>query len=711
MKTIDETDPRHDGCTCMLLLSFRIEKGTCSNGQHAGIANIASLIKGTASQIVSFEENEINATFSDIDCCLEAAAQVMQSFENNQSGDDVPSPKGALGLHAVKASGSKIPLDAFYEAIAARNTAGPGETIITDACYRLLSDTNKQACTRKTHAGEPSQALYVLFFQSAGRKPPRFSCFLPEEAGTAGEGRCFYCASAAHSTRLCPSKHIQHTTNALEKLGYLPYSQIKNTYKKSFHNIVRPLSASMDAERFEMILHEDTENPAALAFFSFYEISRIFQIRCFRELFLHETDKKGAASKGAGAVKMGIDCLRVGRFDEAKGWLDKAIQDNPNDVGTHIVLGLLDIEKGEAKSALTLFRKAHSLSVTNFQKGYIQVLRARLYAISDALQNAAREMKDAMRLVPDWPEVRYYHAVLYAKAGQTNTAVDLLKVLVRKNPVHCMVVFIDPELYPARRKLMEFLNTEMDEMHKKGARSMTSISANLKKYALWMDKNDEQYKHAQELYQKASGIVRDESILGFFDIPAIEFSINSVLENAYDKRVRNLRKKIIGYENILDNTTVYLEGFPYRSAVRAQEHAVRDTMRSLIHRVKTIVSAMKNSADFQKAEEIFARLEEVSQRIAKRRQRLEMVKNIFFAAECLLKMLQIFFITAISTAVIFTTMFIVVKGFDRPLSTMNTSEVLGFVKYGCIAGFCAGITGSAVWFKTRFKEKYRNIQR
>ena len=147
-----------------------------------------------------------------------------------------------------------------------------------------------------------------------------------------------------------------------------------------------------DEHRFDIIMKEDRNDVYALGFFSFYETTELFQLRTLQQLF-HQ-----GKTDHSGPLMMGMDCLRVSKFMEAKKWFEKAIKEHIDDYRPQLAMAILYLEQSKPEQALSFLKKALSLSVNTYQKRHIYLLIARLYETSGTLPYAQREIEQVRSL-------------------------------------------------------------------------------------------------------------------------------------------------------------------------------------------------------------------------------------------------------------------------------------------------------------------------
>ncbi|MCP4714791.1 MAG: hypothetical protein GY868_06710 [Deltaproteobacteria bacterium] len=693
------------------LFSLRAEH--TSSGTTATFANrsILPMIKRAAEQIVTQDDNEINAIFSSAETCLRTAQKALQTYLLSTATDDNLPAILKIGLHSIAETDlqAQNPLTVFERSIAARSQAEPYEIIATHFFLQALDPKLQQACTALPEGRTADGPLYRFASGQNSTQETVITSLLPAESVRTTDAQCFYCGSSMHATKSCPSKLIRTSKHHLEKLGYLPLSEIRTLLHEHFSEMVRPLLNSSSDDRFDILLRENQNDPFSLAIFSLYEITEFFQLRTFAGLFQDTNADKGPPLQKIGALRMGEDCLRVSRFDEAADWFAKAAKEHANDFRPYVALGILALERAQAQNASTHFKNAIAQAQTDKQKAHLHLLTARVYELSGGLPHAQKEVDKALVLFNNWHEARYYLATLLVKSGQTNKAIAIFKNLITKSPRFYLMVSLNPNLAAAKKDIMALLNRELVTIRERGKKSLKAIEKKVAEHKDWFGPEDPEYKAACDLVQKARDTLKNESISGLMDIPGFEATVGLMIKRALDFRKGSIKKRIASFEKKLTLYSSYISRFPYKSLVKQKDLMLATTFEHLIDDAHQAAAATPPPSPAE-AQELLKKLQEAATRTTTNRNRLDITKNLTFVGECAGKIISVFVAAAMLTALFSAFILLLYKGYESSFSSITGHHVRQFISFGFFTGIIAGLFFAGVWLKKNFSQLHKKIE-
>ncbi len=678
------------------LLSLIIEKTSKKEHAPGNIEKILSTIKHDSDRQINIEENEANVIFNSWKACIETAKSSLSKYLEHAPDSGDLSRILRFGLHAVD-NDKASPIDNFTEPVNTREKADPYGIVITSAFYNEMSTEFKNACT--VHQESPCK-LYAFHCENIKKRSYEIPPLIPEEALTAENAPCFYCSSTKHLTSFCPSKFIRKKTGFLDKLGYIPITKLQALFHKSFLSIVQPLESGMDEERFEMLFKENREDLYTTAFFSFYEISEVFQLRSLRQIYM-ETNLKVKNHKSPKELLLGEDCLRVSKLEKAGGYFHLATKNQPDDFRPCVTLGLLCIETSKPDEAILHFRNALSFSLDENIKNYLHLLITRIYETSGALGSALKEIKKIGRPFSEKNDMIYYYAVLLAKAGETDSAIGMFKSLMQFSSRYYLMVSLNPELSIIQQEITGLLTTEFTSTRDSGNESINRIKRIIDEYRHLIDEENEDYKKALELYRKALHLSREESISGLIDIQSFETSITSLTTGAINRAFSVLKKKISKFRQILNDNAEVLAQFPYKSALSKKDFKRQDNFKALINEAGQTTDT-KSFKNLKKARELIEQLTKASSEIAFNQKRLEIIEKAIFVVEFSSKSVFVFISSGALLTFLFTSILVIYKMYENSMSSLSSLEFISILKFGICAGviFATFLTG--LWIKKKY---------
>jgi class 3 adenylate cyclase/tetratricopeptide (TPR) repeat protein len=693
------------------LLSLQVERTAASGKSGEDFAKILADVKRSALQVSVSDDETACAFFADARACLQTAIKALEQYLKAAAEREGLPRLVRIGLHAMPKAEQerRSSRESFRESIEAGNSAEPYEIILTASFFNELPHEIKQGCI-PVQAG-PGRQITHYRYRSGNLKEqaPVFISIVPDIGTPPAATLCFYCTSLQHPAARCPSKLIRHKTGHLERLGYLPLEDMRRLFHENLADILRPLGDGTQEERFDLLLNETRQDPYALAFFSFYEITAPFQLRTLSQLFTEHRDLNMQLLNKNGALAMGLDCLRVSRLEEAAEWFKKAAQEQANDYRVHLALGLVSIERSRLENALAHFHDALSFATHDTQRRHTYLLIARLYEVAGGLPNALQNAERCLSITPDWNAARYYLAVLLLKSGKTGAALETFRRLIQHSPHYYLIISLNPALNSAKKEISALLNRELVSIRNKAEKSFKNLKKVVDEYTPLLKRDDEDYLAGHDLYQKASGILQRESILGLTDLPGFELNVKASFERALTHRQRTARKKIEGLSVILQVYTNYLNKFPYRNLI-SNRHA--ELCRTFEQQLQTALRAIEGipPPGLQETQTMLGRLAHESRNLVARQQRLEIVKQILFTLECSLKMSGTCVGTTILTTAIFTGVLILYQVYDDSVASLTSSRFIEFLRFGLFAGLFAGLCGMVAWFRRSFNKLHKKLE-
>ncbi len=136
----------------------------------------------------------------------------------------------------------------------------------------------------------------------------------------------------------------------------------------------------------------------------------------------------------------------LGRYEEAVAAFLKSIELNPNYIEAHVNLGLTYSLMGKVEDANREFSIVEELEISKSKtdkeigfsaKAKISNLHkdiGLLYLEINMLDEAIEEFRKALRLTPDFPDIKFYLAKALYEKEVINEAIDVLKDIIKMKP-------------------------------------------------------------------------------------------------------------------------------------------------------------------------------------------------------------------------------------------------------------------------------------
>ena len=531
--------------------------------------------------------------------CAVAMHHTLWEAQARGGEDKVPLTKVCLhyGPALVEANdvyGDLVNTSARLLAMAAAN-----QILISQTVYDLVHGSKDfpmlPLSTFGWKEGEKSIPVYEVLWRQQAEAEGKAAVFRTFEGGFRG---CFYCGSPEHPVRQCPSKQLTGVTHRLEQLGYQPMAQILRLFQQ------QDLNAIAEGQAKESAVFE-----------AFYEIALPYQLRFVQKIWLATVNEDWGSlvrqqlmtSHALIGTRLwtGLDCLRVGRYDQAKEFLQSTVDSNPGDYKPHVALGFLALEKDDAFRALQHWRKGLALTKTALQSAYLHLLIHRLYDMNGKTQMAYQELQKALGKDRYLHEARYRQMALLVKEGTTDDLLPRLRKLIQDDRSVYVKVMLDPAFATCREQFHPLLTSLCQDARTEALACLPQVTKDLSALREWYPQPEEEILAIERSFDRLNQHIKSESYFGYHDAShdgaALQTNIGRVLER---------RKKFLQREYTLALNTIEerLTALSHRAVLAQQPH-----IAGRIHPLLTECARCKSVTSFQTAAEFWRAWEEMQQ--------------------------------------------------------------------------------------------------
>jgi len=553
----------------------------------------------------------------------------------------------------------------------------PGEIYISPDAHRCVNATHPFSTVPPLDSGQP-QAFYKIILDGNHQKN-KLTLFRYQNALIKGNNPpCYYCSDRRHLPLYCPSKQLMQTTDALKKLGYLSLDKINRLF---YHYL-----SGTDTN------HEATAT--LLAYYGFYELKSVFQLRFFRIIWDSNIEDWGKVKKGGvhkakgGLVWLGQDCIRVSSLDQAEKFLKTHIENDPEDYKAYCAIGFLYIEKNNFHKARAYFDKALSYATTKPQKIFLLFLLARLYDLNNDTKEAEKKIKKIFLLYPQCPEAIYQDILFKFRKGLGKEAPSELIKFIEKQPEFYVNALIDPELAPFNDIIHPELERLFAQAKKEANEIVPKAQGELERIKRIIGEEEKEIEQAQSIWSKIKELSKTDSYLGYIDISHYAHSIISIAEVSIKQRSKKIYEILYELNHRCGEYLFFINNFPYKSLISSPYKSIR-LIEAKIKEIKTIVKTTDTSDGFKKsfsdAEGISKDLDEINLKL----KQLDNIRKIFrflskFFKKSLIFQLSSLFIGLILFPVVMHYLILVVPELDSHSDIWFYQK--GFLIIGGVAG-------------------------
>lgn len=512
----------------------------------------------------------------------------------------------------------------------------PGEIYISASAYRFINITHPFSTIPSFDSGQP-QAFYKIILDGH-KQNNKSTLFLYQDALIQGENPpCYYCSDRRHLPSHCPSKQLMQTTDALKKLGYLSLGEINRLF---YHY----LSGAGTDHEAGLETGYNTRESNLLAYYGFYELKLVFQLRFFRTIWDSNIENWGKVKENrvhearGGPVWLGQDCIRVSSLDQAEKFLKTHIKNDPEDYKVYCALGFMYMEKNNFFQARAYLDKALGYAKRKPQKIFLLFLLSRLYDLNDNAKEAEKKIRKIFFLYPHCPEAIYQDIIFKFRKGMDREALPGLIKFIKENPEYYVNALIDPELAPFNDIIHPELKRLFTQAKKEANEIVPKAQEELERIKRIIGEKEKEVNQAQSTWSKIKELSKTDSYLGYVDITHYANSIISITEGSIRDRNKKISEALHELNYRCEEYLLFVSNFPYRYLIDSTYQQLK-LIQAKMNEIKTMVKTPDGfRRAFSHAEELFRDLDEIKLQL----KRLENIRKIFYFLSIFLKKSLIF---------------------------------------------------------------------
>jgi tetratricopeptide (TPR) repeat protein len=377
---------------------------------------------------------------------------------------------------------------------------------------------------------------------------------------------CYYCGSKGHLTTGCPSKHLLHGTQGLDKLGYLSFEAINKLF-------VDYVSSGRQNAILEKEFQTNFDNPYDMAFNGFHEVKRVFQLPFFRNVWNspdEDWDKVRQAKiekeNNGGIIWMGTDCLRVSNLTQAETFLTTSLESHPEDYRPYCALGFLNIEKDDFLAARHYLIKALNCAETKPQKILMLFLISRLYDLEGYSVEAAENIKEILNISSVCVEAIYQEIILQFRDGKKADALKLLKKLIDLDRRFFVQALIDPALASYSQIVQSGLKDLFNQTKEQAVEIVREARKEYKKAEGLLHAKDR--KEVESMWSQIVELSKQDSFFGHSDMIHYGSILIAVARRGIQSKKNELYESLYCLKRRIGKCSVFVKGYPYQSLIR-----------------------------------------------------------------------------------------------------------------------------------------------
>jgi class 3 adenylate cyclase/tetratricopeptide (TPR) repeat protein len=502
---------------------------------------LTPLIVKRHGRVVKTIGDGIMAAFDAPTEALECALAVQQALWETraQSPEDMPL-QTKVSLHYGNALVETNDIYGDLVNMSARliDMAAPDQILISQTVYEAV----------KAHTASPILPLTTRGWKEGERSIPVYEVLWQQLADTDSTSpqlrkfdstfqACFYCGLREHQVTHCPSKQRAGHMHRLQQLGYLPLSDILQRFQQADLNNVT--------------IEETHSSPICEAF---YEVSLPYQLRFLTKVWLTTHEDWSSLERQpipttnplvGTRLWMGLDCLRVARYEQATSLLHSTIESNPRDYKAYVVLGLVAMETAKPERALHHWRKGLALAKSTLQIAYMHLLMHRLYASNGKSLLASQELHKALNRHPHLHEAKYRQLALLVGGEREREVLSRLRTLIQDDRDVYLKVLLDPAFAPLRERLHALLSTLCQETRTEALQRVRDTTEHSDGWRAWYPRPEGDFMLIENALERLRQHLKSDSYFGYRDAVRESDALGPKMQRLLAQRKASLQRDYV----------------------------------------------------------------------------------------------------------------------------------------------------------------------
>ncbi len=500
-----------------------------------------------------------------------------------------------------------------YPYMSYRNAYLLGEGFaIQDLSFSCSNSTMDTWCTVRIADGENSDETLPLLMSGhllGGRKP------------------CFYCGVGTHEPSRCPTHKMETLPeNFWEGCSDLALGDVNGAY----HTIELELSKK-GLNAYTSLMEK--EGPPKRVLSALFAVNDVIQPRSIERIWrlsgkdIHALPEEEHGSGEESPVwKLLERFLRAGPNDLPG--LDKDVQAAiikiTRDWRLRSLRGFIALERGDYKTAATLWHEAEVLSSSVLHQAWHTFLQARLHEIQGHYNEAMEMYETVGRLLPQWELPMHRRLSCRVKMGFAETMQAQFMNEIRVDPALFNRLLVDPELERGHVALMTAVYPLWQDARKKCVVEKAELERLGKELQKWFPPEHELAAKFMEKIEKLRKESDTENYLAYLNVcrnrPKLEDEMNAFIQ----QEIKRLQDRFKSYLGALEVVRDEASWFPFQRAL-VEFNKDFNTCASILNRAFT--SDFHSPEAFRQAQASRPLLEEKLAQLEKRLKVLRMARD------------------------------------------------------------------------------------
>lgn len=445
--------------------------------------------------------------------------------------------------------------------------------------------------------------------------------FTPPVVVAGKQKGCFYCGLRNHEPSQCPTRGIDALRPEIwGTLAGKSMDEISSEY-----DALGEAMADNPLESLRNALRDKSSHVVK----GFFEINHACQLRMIQPIWrsLGKELPQGLTKLGPEEKNNNTKALDTFISDDIAAAEQAAKQEelrSPRDFQARVLLGFINVEKGDHEKAVKYWQDAEALALTPLQHAWLLLLLGRLYEVDGHFDNAMNMYKNAAAYCPKWLEPAYRQAAAMVKMGFAEHAFHLIDELISRDPNTFNRVIIDPEMERGSLQIMSHLWGPWNTAQTQADESKERLNQLYGDCTAWFGEEGDFTKDA---HRRIDALMKKKNVANYVVYKKFidgEAQISAALKAQVEDETKVLQKKAVVFSDRLKKVDEEIAWFPFPKTLRE----FNTDYNSCVSKLNWVKSQHYMVAEnFRKSAEYFKEVDTMTERLSSRLVSLKIVRD------------------------------------------------------------------------------------
>lgn len=400
-----------------------------------------------------------------------------------------------------------------------------------------------------------------------------------------GQRECFYCGMGIHKAGNCPSRLLATENRAVQDIGYLSFPELAAHFRTAMANVkklVEILAPGVDSAELR-------ENKPLQVFVAYFDLSLIYQPRYLRRIAfsVHPiwdgTGKSERIKVDSRNLQLGLDCLRVGQYNQAYDLLmaENQLMGGKQFYAT-VGLAFIALERDRLDEMGHYLQLAAGMAGCEKEKIYASLLLSRYLDLVGHPWKAEHAIQSILNLYVDCSEALYRKVQLLVREGQGAKALKLIAKLIDADRLYFMAALMDPVLLPVQGLVEDVLVAHVQHAGELATEALTKADADYEALKKWFDGEDPDLQENLRALDQLEDQYARNAYYDFLDVTSRARVLSQAAPRLQEAKLDELNERVDAAVLQWDQYNVIWEQYPYKPLFRHFHEVLRRGKRRLV---------------------------------------------------------------------------------------------------------------------------------